>query len=251
MLNLQASLDDVPIHFEVLVLARFRWEGPLTEWPYFFFTDQIASYDPDAVFLMMPNDFLMDSWFRCPYTKEGLPDILKNQDPEYMLKTMNEKLANQPLAKDIYERCLKRGWVSKDHWDFASLNDLQTDPYIFEDAKKMTTLLMKALNDKIKGYAAQKGHPIPLRMFFFPRGSVGAPEPIEVYRNFYKDVCKRSDIDFEDLTDPWTALKVSSYPTGEFGGMYHFDHNGHTIFSYLMTHYLIHHHLIPFESDQN
>ncbi len=251
MLNIQAALEDIPVHFEVLVLARFRWEGPLTEWPYFYFTDQIASYDPDAVFLMMPNDFFMDSWFRCPYTKEGLPNVLQNQDDEYLLKPMEEKLANEPLPRDLYERCLKRKWVTKNKWDFPSLNDLQADPDIFEDAKKMTTLLMKALSDKVKGYAVQKGHPIPVRMFFFPRGSIGAPEPIEVYRNFYKDVSKRANIDFEDLTDPWTALKVSTYPTGEFWGMYHFDHNGHTIFSYLMTHYLIRHHLIPFETDQN
>jgi len=251
MLNIQAALEDIPIHFEVLVLAKFRWECPLTEWPYFYFNDRIASYDPDAVFLMMPNDFFMDSWFRCPYTKEGLPDVLQNQDDEYLLKPMEEKLANEPLPKDLYERCLKRKWVSKNHWDFPSLYDLQADPDIFEDTKKMTTLLMKALSDKVKGYAVQKGHAIPVRMFFFPRGSIGAPEPIEVYRNFYKDVSKRANIDFEDLTDPWTALKVSTYPTGEFWGMYHFDHNGHTIFSYLMTYYLIHHHLIPFETGQN
>jgi hypothetical protein len=163
-----------------------------------------------------------------------------------MLKPMDEKLADQPLPKDFYDRCLKRNWVTKNHWDFPNLTTLQTDPEIFEDAKKMTTLLMKALNDKIQGYAVQKKHPIPLRMFFFPRGSIGAPEPIEVYRDFYKDISKRADIDFEDLTDPWTALKVSGYPTSEFGGMYHFDHNGHTLFAYLMTYYLIHHHLIPF-----
>jgi hypothetical protein len=251
MLNLQAAMDDVPIHFEVLTLGRFGWEGPLTEWPYWYFTNQIASYDPDSVILMMPNEFIMDSWFRCPYTKEGLPNILQNQDNEYLLKPMEEKLANQPLVKDLYERCLKRKWVSKDHWDFANLSQLQMDPDIFEDTKKMTTLLMKALNDKIKGYAVQKGHDIPFHMFFFPRGSVGAPVPIEVYRNFYKDICNRSGIDFEDLTDSWTALKVSTYPTSEPGANLHFDHNGHTIFAYLMTYYLIHHHLIPFVGQQN
>jgi hypothetical protein len=77
-------------------------------------------------------------------------------------------------------------------------------------------------------------------------GSVGSPIPTEPFRKFYTDNSGKKGIEFEDLTDPWTALKISGYSTGEFWGYYHFDYNGHTLLAYLITHTLISRKLIPF-----
>jgi len=250
MLNLEASLDDVPTHFQVLTYTRYRWAGALPLWPYFFGVNPAKKFDVDAVILLMPNEVILDPWFTKPYLKEGIPNM-NVDDKEYMLKPMEVKLSGQPVVKDFYERCLASTWVSKNKWNYPDIRTFSYDPKIWSDLVDMVGLPLGLYRDKLKELEKQEGHKISFSIFFVPIGSVGAAAPITVFQNFYAEICQKRGIDFEDLTEPWTALKISGYPTGEFWGYYHFDYNGHTLLSYLLAHTLIQRHLIPFVAEKN
>ena len=123
------------------------------------------------------------------------------------------------------------------------------DPALLEDLTRMIALPYRLFNEKMKTLKTQAGKPIPYRVLFVPLGSVGAPIPIEAYRNFYKEISKRSGVDLEDLTDPWTAVKISLYPTSEFIYMLHFDSNGNSALARLVAHEMIKKQWIPFEEN--
>jgi len=249
-LNLEASLDNVPTHFQVLTYARYRWAGSLPLWPYFFGVDPAKKFDVDAVILLMPNEVILDPWFTKPYLKEGIPNM-NIDDAEYMLKSMEEKLSGQPVAKDFYERCLAKTWVAKDKWNYPDIRTFSYEPKVWTDLVDIVGLPLGLYRDKLKELEIQEGHKVSFSIFFVPIGSIGAPAPTKVYQDLYTEICQKRGIDFEDLTEPWTALKISGYPTGEFWGYHHFDYNGHTLLSYLIAHTLIRRHLIPFELEKN
>jgi hypothetical protein len=119
---------------------------------------------------------------------------------------------------------------------------------VWSDLVEMVGRPLVLYQDKLNELQKKMGHPIHFYIFFVPAGSSGAAGgPVEPYRKLYTDVCQKSGITLVDLTDPWTALKISGYPVSEFWGNYHFDYNGHTLLSFLMAHALIQQHLIPFD----
>lgn len=234
-LNLEASLRGSDTHFQVLDLAYERF-STLFLWPYIQAPSYIKKFDIDMVLLVFSADYNLSTYFEAPYLKEeGIPNWLAN-DSEFRLTPMETKLAQDPVLKDFYERCVAHEWVTPGKWDFGTKIDrLSSDPKIREDLVKLSGKPLGLFLDKLKGMRTQKGKAIPLHSFYVPYGSSGGVFGNELYRHFWADVCRAQGIEYTDLMDPYIALRTSLYPTTEFWGFYHFDENGHTFFSYLLN----------------
>jgi hypothetical protein len=194
--------------------------------------------------MLMPNDLNLGVWFERPITKDGIPQEAKDQ--EYAVKHIAEKLTNEPVLKELYDRCIWKNWVTMDHYEFPAWGTLSTDEMVKHDVEGLVSKPLTRFVRDLKNAETQLGHSVPFYMFFIPLGSVGtAYNPVEPYRDLYREVCRTADIRWMDLTEPWNALKISAFPTSEFWSMHHFDYNGHTLLAYLWTHVLIEKHILP------
>lgn len=235
MLNFEASLRDSPWHYQVLTLAYERY-SPIPVWAYIQAPKFIQKFDVDMALLVFSADFSFSTYFEVPYLKkEGIPNWLNN-DSEFRLAPMSEKLAQDPVLKDLYDRCVAHQWVKREKWNIdRPFNELSSDPAIRTDLLKLCEKPLGLLRDKLQGLQTQEGKPIPLHAFFLPLGIAGDSYPNETFRGFWGEVCREEKLDLTDLMDPFIALRTSAYPNTELWGFYHFDQNGHTLFSYLLA----------------
>ena len=96
-LNTLASLDDLPVNFEVLSLFHNANDPHLFLWPTYEVPDAVKKNDIDLVVIFQPptvgnmeNMPFLDYFYR-PITPEGIP-AGANIDPEYLLKPPLERI---------------------------------------------------------------------------------------------------------------------------------------------------------------
>ncbi len=235
MLNFEASLQSSPWHYQVLTLAYERY-SPIPVWAYIQGPKFIEEFDVDMALLIFSADFSTSTYFEVPYLKkEGIPNWLNN-DSEFRLAPMSEKLAQDPVLRDFYERCVAHDWVKKGKWGIETpFNLMVADPNVRKDLSKLCEKPLGLLRDKLHGLRTKQGKPIDLHVLFMPLGVAGGPFPNEAFRGFWEEVCKEQGLDFTDLMDPFVVLRTSAFPSTELWGFAHFDQNGHSLFSYILA----------------
>ncbi len=249
MLNTWGALEDVPVHFQVLSLGR---DGTffLGLWPYYEVPPVLQTYDIDLCLLVMTpsTEDQYKPYFFSPLTKDGIPG--ENVDTEFFLKPLDQRAEESPVLKDFYHRCIENHFGKAGNLEtFVPMDQMLGDGDVREDLIQLVGKPSVLLGKKIEKMKTKDGKPMMFGLWFLPIGNIGDSEyPNEPYRLFWKDVCARSGLSFMDLTDQMSVLKASSYPTAEHGGIYHFNHNGHTLLGTIFAHELIHQKLIPFES---
>ena len=103
-LNTLASLQDVPIHFEVLN-GNGRPDGSIYLTGYYEIPDIVKRYDVDLVVLMMdPSGIDLSPYRYAPLTTEGIPERYPN--PEFMLEPDAEKYKSG-IIRNFFDLCKK------------------------------------------------------------------------------------------------------------------------------------------------
>ena len=249
LLNGLGALEDVPTHFQVLCHSRYRWQSPLTLWPLFWAEKLPAKFDADLVLFMMPSEFDIGFYYAIPMGKDGILDI--HRDPEFQLKPMEERAANDPDLKVVYDRCKEKGWLAKD----GNIDWAQAAPTALLGDAAIRSSLMKVLGRPIRKYAdlcrttAPPGRKPPEYVFcFFFTGNLTQRGSLAALRSFWSDLCRSEKVRFLDLSAPLHVLTTSGHPAFEYSNIGHFNYNGHTLFSWVLAEELIRERLIPWKN---
>lgn len=244
-LNTLAALDDVPMHYEVLNGGMHHGNSSeVNLFAYYVTPPLIQKYNVDLVILMKDDGFGLDSYFCAPMTSEGIP--VDGLDTEFVLKPNREKFKSG-LMHPLYELLLSKKLLEEpapNKWIFPPWEALMTDPEVRKPLLELVGKPLGMLRQKVESPKAN-GTPAQLIFCYFPTN----PYYSRYRRNFWKDLCAQQKIPFLDLCDDFTAIGFSYYPylSGVSG---HFTVDGMFFFSTLLTHELLHQHMIPFESSK-
>lgn len=260
-LNTLASLDDNPIHFQVLTLAQ-PGTHPLFLWPYYLAPDVVQKYDVDLVlYLFSPNmftpdmfdgrttnstDFSFQDYFIRPLSSEGIPE--KDLDPEILLKPIADKMPGN-LAGHFFELCRSKNLArsdekSKELW-FADFNRLVAEPDIEKDLVQLIGRPIRMLHDKIDPMRTHKGQPVALRLGILP---VGQFFPMKAQMPFWNDLGDYTHVPLLDLSKDFTALRPAWYPLSDHKEYDHFSSDGYFVEALVLAHKLIQERVVPWPS---
>jgi hypothetical protein len=241
-LNTLASLEDAPMHYEVLNGGmHYGISSEINVFSYYVAPPLAEHYDVDLVLLVQDEGFGLDSYFQAPLTKEGIPP--DKLDPEYYLKKNEEKLKQNPL-RDLFKSWQVKGYAGPESdtvWKLYAIDKLMSDP---ETRGPLIDLIGKPLGmlqDKLKAKKTSAGNPRRLALCYFP----ASPITSKSRRFFWRDLCDKKRIPFLDLCDDFTALGYTYYPYSQGEGG-HFTNDGMFFFSTLLTHELLRNSTIPF-----
>lgn len=239
ILNTQAALDGMDTHFEVLMLGhpglhlQFFGNGEVP--------DMARKYHIDLV-LAFTSSFKVEGfkdYFEKPMTDEGIPSA--KVDPEFLLKPWKDKIPPGAPAR-LFARCKERGWVqtpSPTRMEFPYFEGLMAtgDEEVRNDLMEMIGRPFQLLAGKIRSLPDErKGYPRFL-VCYAPSLDNGSLDG-EVYHSFWRDLCARYQLDLLDLTGPFTALKISYYPTSEMCCHNHYTTYGNYLVATLLGYYL-------------
>jgi hypothetical protein len=244
MLNTEAALDDVPIHFEVLTRATVSWES-LNRWPNYYVPPLVKDYDIDLVIIELIKNFNLDDYFQRPLTDEGVPT--EKIDPVFLLEHWPKK-SNGTIAEKFLELCLKNNLAtitSSGQPSFSDVNKLIQNPVIRDDMVEMYSRPLNLLNRKLTSSKTSSGHAVRMEVFLMP--TAGFESNINDPSSFWQSILDKIGAPSVNLSSTMTALRISYYPFTEPVSPYHFDANGHLLISYLLAHHLIQDKIIPWK----
>jgi hypothetical protein len=102
MLNTEAALDEVPLRFEVLTMARPGGEK-MNRWIYYEAPPLVQKYDIDMVLIELTADFDLGDYYQRHLTSEGIPE--QPLDPEFLTSHWPKK-SNNTISEKFLELCL-------------------------------------------------------------------------------------------------------------------------------------------------
>jgi hypothetical protein len=242
LLNTQAALNELPVHFEVLTVAHLGdGDHSMFVWPYYEMPEIQKDYDADMGFIFVSSLSVNNypTFFQFPLTSEGIP--ARNTDPEYRLKSISERSSNS-LVKAFYNRCLRDGLVSppskgKDA-QFPDSGVILQDPPAADLFLTMTGKALGMLNQKMAAAKTKEGRPARFFVCYAPGGGPH-PAPEERYRVFWNDLCQQFGIPMMDLTEPFEALKPTYFPVYDNCCWNHFSAYGDELLAQILCHELL------------
>ncbi len=242
LLNMEASLQNVDTHFEVLML------GHVNECAVFFgnyeVPDVVKKYDVDLVLVM--GSMYFSDYFEKAWTSEGIPshDLID----AYRVKPLASRVPPGAPTK-FYEDCKKAGLVAPGFpmTDFRHYLKMD-DPEIRADLMEMMALPLHLLSNKLGAIRSKEGKSPQLAVLYIPWD--GHPGPEENYDLFWKDVCKKNKVEYISVGPLFNILQTSFYPVNQNDGVYHYTAYGHQLVGYLLSRYLVERKLIPFEPEK-
>ena len=249
LLNSEASLEDVPEHFEVLTLGR---PGAKIQ---FFAPEEVPNlvkkYDIDLVIGLLCPAFeeSFEDYYTKPLTEDGIPS--NGVDTEFLLKPWRERIP-EGAPKRLLDYCFKHQLVrevSPTRLRFKFFQDLllKGDSDSRDDLVEMLGKPLEVLDEKLSATKTSSGKTPQFGLFFVPD-----PDCLfySRYESFWSDVCSRYGLKFLDLSRPYEDLKVSYYPTTEACCHHHYTAYGNALIAYLLSHYLPRQGWIPFGPDK-
>ncbi|HTA76463.1 MAG TPA: hypothetical protein VK791_04840, partial [bacterium] len=247
LLNTQAALEDVPVHFEVFNEGRVI-NSMLYTWPYYEVPQIVRKYDIDKVIIMMDSGQCdLGQFFQSPITSEGIP--AEGFDPEFDLRSKADKFKTGPLH-DFFELCQKNKFLTTaqdGRWNLAPFEKLITDREVEERIEGLMGRPMGLLKKKLDNIKTSSGVSCQLDLCYFPQGSLtGFPYKSE--RSFWKEICEQDETGFLDLTDDFLVTRLTYYPFSDMEGNDHFSKDGHTLFAHLLAYELVKNNMLPFKS---
>jgi hypothetical protein len=244
-LNAWAALENVPLHFEVLVDAPLGINYPRSLWPYYIVPDVVKKFDIDQVlYVAVPTPLSsIEAYYDRPLGPEGIPVF--HLDPEYLLKPYPEK-AIRGTADKFFKLCQERklaNFAADGQVHFEEFTQLIGTP---ETRSLMAELYAKPfglLSEKIKKMRTSDQEPVDFRICFFPLSDL----PVERFEDFWSLVCRIGNVPFLDLKAQIFSLKASFFPLTEDGAE-HFTADGHLLAAQILAHGLIKEGVIPWKA---
>jgi hypothetical protein len=245
-LNTEAALNDETTSYQVMCAAYKsdeNWNPVL--WPYHRVPALVEKYKFDLVLLFRPShDENYWSCFNAPPNEDGVPK--QPLDMEYYLKPIEERLPN-PQIEEFYR------YLVSNKYAFVDPNGKQPG---FE---KMHVLLenqecVKRLQDVIGkpigllGRKIETGRGVAKTRFmvcYVPSGDMIKRYDTNKFRSFWEGLCKKWNVGFLDLTEPFIALRRTYFPVMSYTDAHHFTMNGHQFIAQLMVHELKKKGLLP------
>jgi hypothetical protein len=236
LLNTEASLRNLNIHFEVLNLTH-RGEA-ISTWAYYEVPDFVKKYDIDLVLAMVDQTGYKD-YYQRPLTSEGIP--AKAVDYEYLLQSLSERAA-PGVALDLLQQCKKMKIPVSEKQDFPGDGFWNLycngDEAMQDDLRVMTGRSLALLNDKLNSMKTSDGDRPQLVFFYVPGGAF----PNDCLGSFWSSVCFQYHLKFLDLRESFDALKTSYTPVYYD----HFTNYGNELVARLLEYYLAENKVVPF-----
>lgn len=238
LLNTEAVLQNLSVHFEVLNIAR-RTNESLSSFGYDQVPDAVKKYDVDLVLALADRTGYCDYYLN-PMTKEGIP--ARSTPKVYLEKSLSDRASG--AAKDILVRLkkMKIPYSEKQDcpgdtlWSLLCTGDQQLQ----DDMIEITGQRLEILNDMLGAIKNSAGNGTPFFIYYVPSRQY----PNECCEPFWHDVCAKFHLNFFDLSEPYNSLKISYYPTDTN----HYTVNGNELIARLLAHYLVENKLIPFKT---
>lgn len=244
MLNTEAALDNVPLHFEILVLARVSSDS-LNLWPYYAVPPVVKQYDIDQVLMEMPARFDLYNYYDHPLTKESIPS--EKMDSEFMTQSWPQK-SNTTISEKFLDLCVKNNlatFYGNGRPYFSDPAKLIQNPEIRLDMVQMFSRPLKLLNQALGRMKTSADGPVRMTVCLMPYAQLDG----NIFNDqlFWQNVLDEMGAPAINLFPVLTTLRISYFPFAESGGQGHFDANGHLLISYLLAHDLIQDKLIPWK----
>jgi len=255
-LNTLASLEDNPVHFEVLTQA-LPGTHPLFLWPYYDSPGVIQKYDVDMVlYLFSPNmftppmfqgeanngtDFSFQTYFLHSLTSEGIP--ARDIDPESLLKPITRKMPSG-AAGVFFKHCQKKGLarVEKTELWFADFDRLVEEPDIEKDLVGLIGKPIRMLHEKVARMKTSGGQPVAFYLGLLPSGQF---YPMKAQKPFWNDLKDYAGAPLLDLSEDFTALRPAWYPLSDHQEYDHFSADGYFVEALVLAHELVQRRMVP------
>lgn len=242
-LNTQAALNDLPVHFEVLVYRHMATASySMYIWPYYEIPVVASRFDADLTILFTSSNSLRNypTIFQRPSTPQGL--LVRDFDPEYALKPESVRFSD-PLVKTFYQRARQKGWLKPEHSGGPTVfpDDVGIflqDPDATAELERIMGKPLGLLRQKLEATPTSAGKPMDLWVCYAP-GALQSISPEENFRLFWKEVCTVNRVPFLDLTAPFEALKDTYAPVYEDNGTHHFNVYGSELLAQILCHELL------------
>jgi len=245
-LNIQGGLQDQPVRFQVLTTGYFRWQAPLFQWPMLWGVKPVYQFDVDLILMMMPADINMAQYTIFPMLPDGnLNNTISSM--EWRLKPIEERMAENPDLEIIYQAARKMTSDFERDWIDENFSRLVVDPNVRPSFLHLIKPPIRKYRALLAEAAPAGKKPPPLVYCFLPLGNLERASPIELHRAFWTDVCRDESIPLIDLSEPFSALRVTAHPVAENAAFMHPDFNGHTVLSWMLTHELVRGGYIPWK----
>lgn len=240
LLNVQSSLEDKDVHYEVLLVGRpgnsIQVFG-VTEIP-----PLVEKYDIDWVLAVVPGFSIenYNSYYLNAMTGDGIPG--PTSDPEYILKPWRKRVPAGPAA-DLIQRGMKMSLIKEDSAGHLQLPLFYTllgsgDPVIREDLLEMIGKPFQVLRNKLvakKGVPFDKDHLVVCYV----------PDPDDLvgnlsdstYEEFWTDLTHHFGLNLLDLAPEFNVLKINYYPVNELCCHNHYTAYGNDLIATLLAHH--------------
>ena len=257
LLNADAALEDIPLHFEVLNASA---SGQAAYLPLCYKVPSlIKKYDIDLILYVVTSSISdvarsCNLYFLRPLTKDGIPQEV--QDLEFVLSPWKRKIQNETSEK-LYNFGLSKHLV---HTDGSTQVFFESFSKIFNDSNGRSLIrelmgkpveIFKKKLDEMNKASTKK---VNFQMCFVPVRDAGLEglrfEDLELFRKFWQSIADPLEMPFLDLSPPFVALSETFWPIDEPGYGQHFNANGHFLFAYILEHELISKKIVPFNRDE-
>ncbi len=251
MLNAEAALDDLPVHFEILN-ASTSGQAPFLELCYGA-PELIRKYNIDLVLYVVTSSFTdirrsCDLYFLRPLTRDEIPQ--SGQNTEYLLKPWKEKI-KEPICREFYLNCLAKNWVhpSGSQLVFSSFERIFHDVKGRNQIKTIMNRPIGVFEKELEKIRKASGQRVGLLFCFVPvrDGGLSAlrSEDLLEMSDFWRGIADSNRTPFLDLSGAFVALSETFWPIDEPGYGQHFNANGHFLFAYILAHQLLKEKIVP------
>jgi len=238
MLNLEASRNNVDMHYEVIMLGHVNANALL--FGNYEIPEAVKKYDIDMVFLMASLNY--QDYFYRPLTAEGIP--AQNEDSEFLAKPIPQRLPAGP-AGQLYKDSEKKGLLKiTTIMDYSLLANVD-DPQVREDLNGIFGHPLDLLTQKMNAIRLKNGASPKLILGYFPWDQL--PLSDESYESFWRDMSQRYGVTYLSLTEGFNTLRDAFSPVEQECCAHHYTTYGHLLIAYLLGHAFIDQKLIPFE----
>jgi len=200
----------------------------------------VKKYDVDLV-LGLAGWPGYKNFFERPMTPEGIPS--NTFDADYLLKPIGERTPPGAPTR-FYQGLLKKNLVKagkepspgppSEPDSLAIKRGMDSD--IRDAMIEMDGTVLKNFTERLKKIDAPQGHPRKFLIFFAPWWDWYPSN--DIYKNYWKDVCGRNNLNFLDLSPSFYTLEESFYPTHDSFADSHYNLYGNELIAYLLSHYL-------------
>ena len=243
-LNTRSALEDNPVHFEVFNACYIPFN--LLVESYYGATTICPKYDIDLVLLLKDDRELqrnVDYMLRRPLGLDGIP--VAETDAKFWAKPHKDKFPSGEYH-DFFEyltaQKLLRVYTPND-WIF-DLNGILNNPKARKWLMEIQGRPLKLLKEKLDGMKTAEGKSRRLVFCYFTPGGTSYFTN-ELYRAFWRDMCRENGVTFLDLCDDFEAVGMSYHPYSMNGDVDHFTREGLNLFNEILLHELTSHKIIP------